>query len=123
MPHRDTTKPFIFFFLVLPYGISSGFVSITLPFVLTRRLFGGDRFAIGRGAASTKYAALSSLGNVPVVCMTAVDGWVHDRFGTGWMLQTDSLSAIVFVVVALFVLRKINAARAQGLTEDNGRVG
>ena len=31
-------------------------------------------WAIGRGAASTKYAALSSLGNVPVVYMTAVDG-------------------------------------------------
>jgi MFS transporter, PAT family, beta-lactamase induction signal transducer AmpG len=80
-------------------------------------------FAIGRGAASTKYATLSSLGNVPVVYMTAVDGWVHDRFGTGWMLQTDALSAILFVVVALFVLHKINAARAQGLAADNSRVG
>jgi hypothetical protein len=39
MPHRETTKPFVFFFLVLPYGISSGFVSITLPFVLTRAGF------------------------------------------------------------------------------------
>ena len=55
--------------------------------------------------------------------MTALDGWVHDRFGTGWMLQTDALSAIVFVVVALFVLQKINAAGAQGLAEDNSRVG
>ena len=51
------------------------------------------------------------------------DGWVHDRFGTGWMLQTDALSAILFVVVALFVPHKINAARAQGLAADNGRVG
>jgi hypothetical protein len=39
MPHREATQPFIFFFLVLPYGISSGFVSITLPFVLTRAGF------------------------------------------------------------------------------------
>ena len=39
MPHRETTKPFVFFFLVLPYGISSGFISITLPFVLTRAGF------------------------------------------------------------------------------------
>ena len=36
MRDRDSTRPFVFFFLVLPYGISSGFVSITLPFVLTR---------------------------------------------------------------------------------------
>jgi hypothetical protein len=42
---------------------------------------------------------------------------------TGWTLQTDALSAIVFVVVALFVLPKINAARAQGLAEDDSRVG
>jgi MFS transporter, PAT family, beta-lactamase induction signal transducer AmpG len=70
-------------------------------------------YAFFGGAASTKYAALSSLGNVPVVYMTALDGWVHDRFGTGWMLQTDALSAILFVAVALFVLHKINAARAQ----------
>ena len=36
MRDRDSTRPFVFFFLVLPYGVSSGFVSITLPFVLTR---------------------------------------------------------------------------------------
>jgi hypothetical protein len=29
----------------------------------------------------------------------------------------------VFVVVALFILHKINAARAQDLAEDNSRVG
>ncbi len=33
------TAPITFFFLVLPYGISSGFVSITLPFVLVRAGF------------------------------------------------------------------------------------
>src|SRR6267154_5124922 len=36
MRDRDSTHPFVFFFLVLPYGISSGFVSIALPFILTR---------------------------------------------------------------------------------------
>src|SRR5438309_1649540 len=36
MRDRQSTHPFVFFFLVLPYGISSGFVSITLPFILTR---------------------------------------------------------------------------------------
>jgi MFS transporter, PAT family, beta-lactamase induction signal transducer AmpG len=69
-------------------------------------------FAIGRGAASTKYATLSSLGNVPVVYMTAVDGWAHDRFGTGWMLATDALSAVACIALALLVLRKINAAQS-----------
>lgn len=36
---RESTAPFVFFFLVLPYGMSSGFVSITLPFILTRAGF------------------------------------------------------------------------------------
>jgi MFS transporter, PAT family, beta-lactamase induction signal transducer AmpG len=69
-------------------------------------------FAIGRGAASTKYATLSSLGNIPVVYMTALDGWVHDRFGTGWMLCVDALSGVLCIVVALAVLHWINKAQA-----------
>jgi PAT family beta-lactamase induction signal transducer AmpG len=36
---RDSTSPFLFFFLLLPYGISTGFVSITLPYFLTRAGF------------------------------------------------------------------------------------
>ena len=63
--------------------------------------------AIGRGAASTKYAALSSLGNLPVVYMTALDGWVHDRYGTAWMLHSEALVAIVFIVLALLILQGI----------------
>jgi MFS family permease len=68
-------------------------------------------FAIGRGAASTKYATLSSLGNVPVVYMTAINGWVHDRFGTASMLATEAVVGVVFVALALFVLQKINRAQ------------
>jgi MFS family permease len=67
--------------------------------------------AIGRGAASTKYATLSSLGNIPVVYMTALNGWVHDRFSTAWMLHSEALLGIVSVVVALVILGRINAAR------------
>jgi PAT family beta-lactamase induction signal transducer AmpG len=70
-------------------------------------------FAIGRGAASTKYATLSSLGNIPVGYMTALDSWVYDRFGTGWMLAVDALSGALCIVVALPILWKINAAQAQ----------
>ncbi len=69
-------------------------------------------FAIGRGAASTKYATLSSLGNLPVVYMTAADGWAHDWFGTSWMLAVDALSAVACIAIALFVLRKISGQRA-----------
>ena len=39
MPDKRSSNPITFGFLVLPYGISSGFVSITLPFVLVREGF------------------------------------------------------------------------------------
>src|SRR6266487_4209401 len=71
--------------------------------------------AIGRGAASTKYATLSSLGNLPVVYMTTSDGWVHDRFGTAWMLHSEALIAIICIVLALAVLRWINPPRRSDL--------
>ncbi|HWA87384.1 MAG TPA: MFS transporter [Opitutus sp.] len=66
--------------------------------------------AIGRGAAATKYATLASFGNLPVVYMTAFDGWAHDRFSTTWMLHADALTGIVTVVLALPALALINSA-------------
>ncbi|HEY6915547.1 MAG TPA: hypothetical protein VI413_12790, partial [Paludibacter sp.] len=36
---RENTNPFIFLILVLPYGISTGFVTVTLPFLLTQNGF------------------------------------------------------------------------------------
>jgi hypothetical protein len=35
MVKRESTAPFLFFILDLPSGISSGFASVTLPFILT----------------------------------------------------------------------------------------
>ena len=68
--------------------------------------------AIGRGVASTKYAFCQSLGNLPVVYMTALNGYVHDRFGTSWMLLNEAIAAIACVILGLLVLRAIlNRAR------------
>ena len=36
MLHRPRSAPFAFFFLTLPYGISQGYVTVTLPFMLTK---------------------------------------------------------------------------------------
>jgi MFS transporter, PAT family, beta-lactamase induction signal transducer AmpG len=75
--------------------------------------------AIGRGVASTKYALLQSLGNIPVAYMTAFNGWVHDRYGGVWMLNGEALLAIVCIAAGLFVLQKINAARVRRLNESS----
>jgi MFS family permease len=77
--------------------------------------------AIGRGVASTKYAILSSLGNLPVAYMTALDGWVHDRFGLNWMLFTEALLALVCIAVGTFVLRQIQfrqKSRTRGIVSE-----
>src|SRR5436190_15439878 len=62
MRDRDSTRPFVFFFLVLPYGISSGFVSITLPFVLTRVGIFGGAGSIDRGHRRVGKSLAISLG-------------------------------------------------------------
>jgi len=69
-------------------------------------------FAIGRGVASTKYALLSSLGNIPVAYMTATNGWVHDRYGVAWMLYVEALAGVVAMVIALAALQRIMRRRA-----------
>ena len=73
--------------------------------------------AIGKGVASTKYAFCQSLGNLPVVYMTALNGYVHDRFGPSWMLMTEAFAAIVCVIIGLLVLRAIlNRSVAQDVS-------
>jgi hypothetical protein len=54
-------------------------------------------------------------GQLPIVYMTASDGWVHDRFGTAWMLHSEALIAIICIVLGLVVLRWINPPRRSDL--------
>jgi hypothetical protein len=58
------------------------------------------------GAAATKYAMPASLGNLPVVYMTALNGWAHDRYGTAAMLVVEALAALVWVILGLAVLAR-----------------
>ena len=64
-------------------------------------------FVIGRGAAATKYAMVASLGNLPVVYMTALNGWAHDRYGTAAMLVIEALAALVWLILGLAVLARL----------------
>jgi len=78
-------------------------------------------FAIGRGAAATKYALLSSLGNLPVVYMTAFDGWVHDHSGAGAMLNAEAALGLACVGLALLALWRIKAIRPTTLPQSPPR--
>lgn len=56
-------------------------------------------FATGRGAASTRYAVLSSFGNLPVIYVTALDGWAHDRSSSAGMLYFEAAIGLVAVLL------------------------
>jgi len=96
MRDRDSTRPFVFFFLVLPYGISSGFVSITLPFVLTR--FG---FSVALAASIVAIGVSANLwrflwGPVADLTLTA----------RRWYLLGLGTSAATLLLVALLPLHQ-----------------
>ena len=67
--------------------------------------------AMGQGLASTNYALLSSLSNIPVVYMTAFDGWVHDEYGIKFMLIGEALLAVLFILLFLLFLPRVSGAR------------
>lgn len=60
--------------------------------------------AIGGGLASTKYALVSSFGNVPLVAMTAFVGWLHDARGVQMMLLGESFLGLGFVIIFVLIL-------------------
>jgi MFS transporter, PAT family, beta-lactamase induction signal transducer AmpG len=62
--------------------------------------------AIGRGAASTKFAIFQSLGVVPAVYLTPFDGWTHDHFGAVGMLTAEALLGIGFIALAIAAVVK-----------------
>jgi len=85
---------------VLLYAVSVGMANASFSALVLN--------AIGRGAASTKYAIMSSIGNVPVVYMTALDGWAYDRWHASGMLNFEAWVSMAFVVLGLWALSKVN---------------
>ena len=65
--------------------------------------------AIGKGAAATKYNVYASLSNMPIYYMTNLDGWAHDKWGSGGMLFTEAalcgLGAAAFLGLAAALTR------------------
>lgn len=60
---------------------------------------------IGKGAAATKYNALASLANIPILYMTLVLGWVSAQHGEVSMLWVDAAAGVVgaAIIVGLAV--------------------
>jgi hypothetical protein len=66
---------------------------------------------IGKGAAATKYNALASLSNIPILYMTKVDGYVSTEHGPVNMLYTDAGSNVIGILVFLLVVAVLRPDR------------
>jgi MFS transporter, PAT family, beta-lactamase induction signal transducer AmpG len=77
---------------------------------------------IGRGAAATKWAVFSGLGNAPDLYMTVLSGWVHDRWDTQTMLTAESvisLACIGVMTVLILTLSGIAERRHRQLISSS----
>ena len=90
---------------VLGYAVVMGFVYSAFTALILS--------VIGRGAATAKYAIINSLGNVPVLYMTASDGWAHDRWGASGMLYWEGLLGLAAVAVGLVALSRVKKRSAE----------
>lgn len=90
-------KPYVYISGVLAYNFGLGLLNAAFTTVIL--------FAIGKKDASTKYALLSSIGNLPVSYMTAIDGWAHDKGGSKYMLMIEVVLGILFVMICIVVLK------------------
>ena len=84
---------------VLVYAFGLGLVNATFSALAL--------YATGKRNASTKYALLSSLANIPIVYMTNVDGWAHDKYGSKAMLLVESAICFLFVATTLIFLKRL----------------
>jgi MFS transporter, PAT family, beta-lactamase induction signal transducer AmpG len=92
-------QPWVYITGVLAYAFSTGLVYAAFTAVIL--------FAIGKKHVATKFSLLSSIGNLPVVYMTALNGWTHDKYNSQYMLITEALVGILFVVIFALILKRM----------------
>jgi len=84
---------------VLAYAFSTGLIYAAFTAIIF--------FVIGKKHVATKFSLLASLGNLPVVYMTAFDGWMHDRYNSRYMLTAEAIVGILFVIVFFLILKRL----------------
>lgn len=92
-------QPIVYITGVLAYAFSMGMVYAAFTAIIL--------YAIGKKHVATKFSLLASLGNLPVVYMTAFDGWTHDRFNSRYMLIAEALAGFLFVIIFFLILRRM----------------
>lgn len=90
--HRQFANPITIFFLTFPYGISSGFVSVTLPFILVQH-----GFSVAAAAAITAVGLSSNLWRFAWAPLTDLTLSLHKWYIIGIAMCAISLFSLVFV--------------------------
>lgn len=96
-------QPYVYIGGVLAYAFGLGLLNAAFSSVIL--------FVIGKRNASTKYALLSSLGNVPVVYMTAFDGWAHDQYNSRFMLLAEAGVGVLFILICVIIINWMKARK------------
>jgi MFS transporter, PAT family, beta-lactamase induction signal transducer AmpG len=100
------------FFAYQPETYVIGILSYAVTFGMANAAFSAIVLhAIGKGMASTKYALVSSLGNIPFPYMTFIDGWLHDAYSIKMMLLGETAMGICFIIVSVFVLTRLRSKK------------
>lgn len=106
------------------------YVVFTLLYALSTGVVWGAYSAVvyeaaGRGAAAMKCNLLSSLCNIPIAVMVAVDGWAQTRWGASAMLAMEAaigaVAILVFVAVRLATAARPAPALAPAAIAQNSR--
>lgn len=84
---------------VLTYTFGIGLINAAFTSVIL--------FAVGKKHVATKYSLIASLGNLPVVYMTAFDGWTHDKYNSKYMLMAEAAIGILFVLIFIAIQRRM----------------
>jgi PAT family beta-lactamase induction signal transducer AmpG len=100
------------FFAYQPVTYMIGVLSYAFTFGMANAAFSAIVLhAIGKGMASTKYALISSLGNIPYPYMTLIDGWLHDAYGIKIMLLGETFMGVTFIIISIFVLTQLRSRK------------
>lgn len=102
---REYSSPFIYLILVLPFGISGGFIGVTLPFLLVK-----NGFSVAAAAAVTALAV------IPLAYMIAIDGWLHDYAGIKMMLFGETLIGFFFILIFLLIMKHYKIHKMNEIT-------
>jgi PAT family beta-lactamase induction signal transducer AmpG len=100
------------FFTYMPGSYVTGVLLYAFTFGMANAAFSAIVLhAIGKGMASTKYALISSLGNIPYPYMTMIDGWLHDSYGIKMMLLGETFLGVGFIIISIFVLTQLRSRK------------